>query len=87
MEAALDLNAHPRAHPPHLACYPHQRTADRIGSLTRLTRQAAKPRSPPSTTAPNTPPKPGLDNIRLDHLAETHHRPGTTTTKSRTPGR
>ncbi|MFJ2572275.1 AfsR/SARP family transcriptional regulator [Streptomyces halstedii] len=49
-----------------------QRTAGRIGSLTRLIRQAAITAISDGTERIT---KTTLDTIRLDHLAETHHRP------------
>jgi hypothetical protein len=54
---------------PRHALYLHQRTAGRIGSLTRLIRQAAIHDGTERST------KKSLDAIRLDHLAENHHRP------------
>ncbi|WSY43336.1 TniB family NTP-binding protein [Embleya sp. NBC_00888] len=81
VETALDLNAHRAGTLPRLAPYLHQRTAGRIGSLTRLIRQAAITAIDDGTERIT---KTSLDNIRLDHLAETRHRPGTT--KSRTSG-
>ncbi|MGW2707336.1 ATP/GTP-binding protein [Streptomyces sp. NPDC001340] len=57
---------------PRHAPYLHQRTAGRIGSLTRLIRQAAITAICDGTERIN---KNSLGTIRLDHLAETHHRP------------
>ncbi|WP_108999073.1 TnsA-like heteromeric transposase endonuclease subunit [Streptomyces rishiriensis] len=59
---------------PRHAPYLHQRTASRIGSLTRLIRQAAITAIHDGTERIT---KQSLDTIRLDHLAETHHRPRT----------
>ncbi|MYS09272.1 ATP/GTP-binding protein, partial [Streptomyces sp. SID6041] len=59
---------------PRHAAYLHQRTAGRIGSLTRLIRQAAINAIHDGTERIT---KTSLDTIRLDHLAETHHRPTT----------
>ncbi|MDH6493676.1 hypothetical protein M2157_009763 [Streptomyces sp. SAI-127] len=50
----------------------HQRTAGRIGSLTRLIRQAAITAICDGTERIT---KKSLDAIRLDHLAEPHSRP------------
>ncbi|KOT63774.1 ATP/GTP-binding protein, partial [Streptomyces rimosus subsp. rimosus] len=58
--------------PPRHAPYLHQRTAGRIGSLTRLIRQAAITAIHDGTERIT---KRSLEAIRLDHLAETHHRP------------
>ncbi|MEU6911492.1 ATP-binding protein [Streptomyces coeruleorubidus] len=55
IENALDLHHHKPGTLPRHAPYLHQRTAGRIGSLTRLIRQAAVT---PSATAPNASPKP-----------------------------
>jgi hypothetical protein len=57
---------------PRHAPYLHQRTAGRIGSLTRLIRQAAITAICDATERIT---KKSLDAIRLDHLAEQHHRP------------
>ncbi|MGW9210952.1 ATP/GTP-binding protein [Embleya sp. NPDC055664] len=70
-----------RGHHRRLASYLHQRTAGRIGSLTRLIRQAAITAIDDGTERIT---KTSLDTVRLDHPAETHHRPGTTA-GSRTP--
>ncbi|MGW6063179.1 hypothetical protein [Streptomyces sp. NPDC055189] len=72
MEAALDLRAHPRGTLPRHAAYLHQRTAGRIGSLTRLIRQAAITSILDGTERIT---KTCLDTIRLDHQAETQHTP------------
>ncbi|WP_398909243.1 TniB family NTP-binding protein [Streptomyces sp. Ag109_G2-6] len=72
LEPALDLEQHRPGTLPRHATYLHQRTAGRIGSLTRLIRQAA-------TTAIHNGTeritKQALDAIRLDHHAETTHPP------------
>ncbi|NBM15438.1 ATP/GTP-binding protein, partial [Streptomyces sp. GC420] len=52
--------------------YLHQRTAGRIGSLTRLIRQAAINAICDGTERIT---KQSLEAIRLDHLAEAHYRP------------
>ncbi|MGW0468478.1 hypothetical protein ACWDX6_24975 [Streptomyces sp. NPDC003027] len=72
VEAALDLQAHQPGTLPRHAAYLHQRTAGRIGSLTRLIRQAAITAISDGTERIT---KTSLEAIRLDHLAETHHRP------------
>ncbi|PJM98538.1 ATP/GTP-binding protein [Streptomyces sp. CB01201] len=69
LEAAFDLQAHRPGTLPRLAPHLHQRTAGRIGSLTRLIRQAA------ITDGTERITKTSLDAIRLDHQAEQHHRP------------
>lgn len=75
LENALDLTHHkPRSLPRH-APYLHRQAAYRIGSLTRLIRQAAI-----TTISDGTEriTKASLEAIRLDHLAETRqpHRHG-----------
>ncbi|MFD9196397.1 TniB family NTP-binding protein [Streptomyces phaeochromogenes] len=72
VEAALDLRAHRAGTLPRHTAYLHQRTAGRIGSLTRLIRQAAITAILDGTERIT---KTSLESIRLDHLAETHHRP------------
>lgn len=72
IENALDLTHHKPGTLPRHAPYLHQRTAGRIGSLTRLIRQAAITAIHDGTERIT---KTSLDAIRLDHLAETHHRP------------
>lgn len=72
VEAALDLRAHRAGTLARHASYLHQRTAGRIGSLTRLIRQAAITAILDGTERIT---KTSLETIRLDHLAETHHRP------------
>ncbi|MGW4545094.1 TniB family NTP-binding protein [Streptomyces violaceorubidus] len=72
IENALDLQQHRSGTLPAHAPYLHQRTAGRIGSLTRLIRQAAITAISDGTERIT---KTALDTIRLDHLAETHHRP------------
>ena len=70
VEAALDLRAHRAGTLPRHAAYLHQRTAGRIGSLTRLIRQAAITSILDGTERIT---KTCLDAIRLDHQAETQH--------------
>lgn len=70
VEAALDLTAHRPGTLARHAPYLHQRTAGRIGSLTRLIRQAAITAILDGTERIT---KTTLETIRLDHLAETHH--------------
>ncbi|WP_455907422.1 TniB family NTP-binding protein [Streptomyces cyaneofuscatus] len=72
IENHLDLQQHKPGTLPRHAPYLHQRTAGRIGSLTRLIRQAAITAIHDGTERIT---KTTLDTIRLDHLAETHHRP------------
>lgn len=74
MESALDLRHHQPGTLPQLAPYLHERTAGRIGSLARLIRQAAITALIDGTERIT---KTTLDTIRLDHLAEQHHRPRT----------
>ncbi|MFF9077692.1 TniB family NTP-binding protein [Streptomyces sp. NPDC014872] len=74
VEAALDLRAHRAGTLPRHAAYLHQRTAGRIGNLTRLIRQAAITSILDDTERIT---KTSLDQVRLDHLAETQHRPAT----------
>ncbi|MCF2532260.1 TniB family NTP-binding protein [Yinghuangia sp. KLBMP8922] len=70
VEDALDLRAHRPGTLPRLASYLHQRTAGRIGSLTRLVRHAAINAILDGTERIT---RTSLDQVRLDHLAETHH--------------
>jgi len=79
VEAALDLDAHRAGTLPRLTPYLHQRTAGRIGSLTRLIRQAAITAVLDGTERIT---ETSLDAVRLDHPAETRHHP-----QSRTSGR
>ncbi|MEL5961112.1 ATP/GTP-binding protein, partial [Streptomyces sp. CLV115] len=72
VEAALDLRAHHAGTLPRHAAYLHQRTAGRIGNLTQPIRQAAITSILDGTDRIT---KTSLDQIRIDHLAETHHRP------------
>ncbi|MEU6102752.1 ATP-binding protein [Streptomyces flaveolus] len=72
IENNLDLHQHRAGTLPRHAPYLHQRTAGRIGSLTRLIRQAAITAICNGTERIT---KTALDAIRLDHLAETHHHP------------
>ncbi|MER6474561.1 ATP/GTP-binding protein [Streptomyces collinus] len=76
IENNLDLHHHTPGTLPTHAAYLHQRTAGRIGSLTHLIRQAAITAIHDGTERIT---KTTLDTIRLDHLAETHHRPHTRT--------
>ncbi|WP_329595508.1 TniB family NTP-binding protein (plasmid) [Streptomyces sp. NBC_01362] len=78
LEKALDLQQHRPGTLPRHAAYLHQRTAGRIGSLTRLIRQAAITAICDGTEKIT---KTLLDGIQLDHLAETHHRPTPTPTR------
>lgn len=71
MESALDLRHHRPGTLPKLAPYLHERTAGRIA---RLIRQAAITALIDGTERIT---KTTLDAIRLDHLAEQHHRPYT----------
>lgn len=57
---------------PRLAPYLHQRTGGRIGSLSRLIRQAA---ITAICDGSERITKPLLDTVTLDHLAEEHYRP------------
>ncbi|MEU8718261.1 TniB family NTP-binding protein [Streptomyces sp. NPDC048663] len=75
IENALDLTHHKTGTLPRHAPYLHQRTAGRIGSLTRLIRQAAITAICDGTERVT---KSALDAVQLDHLAETHHRPART---------
>ncbi|MDH6436070.1 hypothetical protein M2158_004610 [Streptomyces sp. SAI-144] len=72
IETNLDLHHHTPGTLPRHAPYLHQRTAGRIGSLTRLIRQAAITAICDGTERIT---KKSLDAIRLDHLAEPHSRP------------
>ncbi|WP_440581254.1 TniB family NTP-binding protein [Streptomyces sp. PT19] len=83
LEAALDLTAHRPGSLPRLAPYLHERTAGRIGSLSRLIRQAAIEAICDGTERIT---KTLLDTIALDHLAEEHYRPRTPARHTR-PGR
>ncbi|KUN01294.1 ATP-binding protein [Streptomyces canus] len=74
IENNLDLHHHTPGTLPRHTPYLHQRTAGRIGSLTRLIRQAAITAISDGTERIT---KKSLDAIRLDHLAEQHHRPPT----------
>ncbi|MEV8098864.1 hypothetical protein [Kitasatospora sp. NPDC085879] len=71
-ENALGLAAHRPGSLRRLAPYLHQRTAGRIGSLSRLIRQAAITAILDGTEKIT---KTSLDAITLDHIAEQHHRP------------
>ncbi|MFD8514384.1 TniB family NTP-binding protein [Streptomyces antimycoticus] len=72
IENNLDLQQHKPGTLPRHAPYLHRRTAGRIGSLTRLIRQAAITAIHDGTERIT---KQSLEAIRLDHLAETHHHP------------
>ncbi|GGU24934.1 hypothetical protein GCM10010259_14250 [Streptomyces daghestanicus] len=72
IENALDLHHHKPGTLPRHAPYLHQRTAGRIGSLTRLIRQAAITAIHDGTERIT---KTTLDAVQLDHLAELHNRP------------
>ncbi len=72
MENALDLRAHRAGTLPRLVSYLHARTAGRIGSLARLVRRAAVTAILDGTERIT---RGGLDAVRIDHLAEEHHRP------------
>ncbi|MEU6236213.1 TniB family NTP-binding protein [Kitasatospora sp. NPDC047058] len=84
MENALDLQRHRPGSLVRLAPYLHQRTAGRIGSLSRLLRRAAitaiLDQSEKITRA-------DLDAIALDHLAEEHYRPRTPNRRNPRTGR
>lgn len=82
LENALDLHHHRPGTLPRHATYLHQRTAGRIGSLTRLIRQAAITAIHNGTERIT---KTALDAIHLDHHAETTHQPRTRTPTHRTP--
>ncbi|MET9660314.1 hypothetical protein [Streptomyces sp. NPDC006510] len=82
VEAALDLRAHRAGTLPRHAAHLHQRTAGRIGSLTRLIRRAAITAILDGTERLT---KTSLDQVRLNHLTETHHRP--TASRAHTPKR
>ncbi|MFF9011154.1 TniB family NTP-binding protein [Streptomyces goshikiensis] len=82
LENALDLHHHRPGTLPRHATYLHRRTAGRIGSLTRLIRQAAITAIHDGTERIT---KQALDAIRLDHHAETTHQPRTRTPTHRTP--
>ncbi|GAA2470161.1 TniB family NTP-binding protein [Streptomyces mauvecolor] len=72
LENALDLRHHRPGSLVRLAPYLHARTAGRIGSLTRLVKQAALTSLLDGTERIT---KTTLDQVRLDHLAEQHYRP------------
>lgn len=74
LENALDLQHHRPGTLPRHHAYLHQRTAGRIGSLTRLIRQAA---ITSITDGTEKVTKATLDAVQLDHLAEQHKRPRT----------
>jgi hypothetical protein len=72
IENALDLTHHKPGTLPRHSAYLHQRTAGRIGSLTRLIRQAA---INAITDGTERITKTALDAVQLDHLAEQNNRP------------
>ncbi|WP_415923748.1 TniB family NTP-binding protein [Streptomyces scabiei] len=72
IDNALDLTHHKPGVLLRHAAYLHQRTAGRIGSLTRLIRQAAITAIHDGTERIT---KTALDAVQLDHLAEQHNRP------------
>ncbi|MGW5172710.1 TniB family NTP-binding protein, partial [Streptomyces nodosus] len=72
IENALDLTHHKPGTLPRHAAYLHQRTAGRIGSLTRLIRQTA---INAITDGTERVTKTALEAVQLDHLAEQHNRP------------
>jgi hypothetical protein len=72
IENALDLTHHKPGVLLRHAAYLHQRTAGRIGSLTRLIRQTAITAIHDGTERIT---KAALDAVQLDHLAEQHRRP------------
>jgi hypothetical protein len=78
MENALDPDHHRPGSLARLAPYLHQRTAGRIGSLSRLLRRAAITAILDGTEKIT---RPALDTITLDHLAEQHYRPRAATRK------
>ncbi|WP_232246700.1 TniB family NTP-binding protein [Kitasatospora mediocidica] len=80
LENALDLTRHRPGTLPRHAAYLHQRTAGRIGSLTRLIREAAQTAVLDGTERIT---KTALDQVRLDHQAETHHTPRQARPRSR----
>jgi hypothetical protein len=82
MENALDLTEHRPGALVRLAPYLHQRTAGRIGSLSRLIRRAAITVLLDRTEKIT---KPVLEAITLDHLAEQHYRPRTPARTPTTP--
>ncbi|WP_455679020.1 ATP/GTP-binding protein [Streptomyces bobili] len=75
IENNLDLQHHKPGTLPRHTPYLHRRTAGRIGSLTRLIRQAAITAITAITDGTERITKASLDAIRLDHLAEQHNRP------------
>ncbi|MCW8384534.1 TniB family NTP-binding protein [Streptomyces justiciae] len=83
MERALDLNRHRPGSLPRLASYLHARTGGKIGSLSRLIRQAALTALLDGSERIT---KALLDTIRLDHLAEEHYRPRTPPSAPRRTG-
>ncbi|MEV7595664.1 hypothetical protein AB0O42_35935, partial [Streptomyces sp. NPDC089922] len=78
MENALDLDHHRPGSLARLAPYLHQRTAGRIGSLSRLLRRAAITAILDGTEKIT---RTAMDTITLDHLAEQHYRPRTVARK------
>jgi len=84
MENILDLRAHRAGTPPRSVSYLRARTAERIGSLARLVRQAAIGAILDGTERIT---KASLDTVRLDHLAKEHHRPRNPARARATPAR
>ncbi|MFI9251305.1 TniB family NTP-binding protein [Streptomyces sp. NPDC053069] len=78
LENALGLTSHRPGTLPRHATYLHQRTAGRIGSLTRLIRQTAITAIHDGTEKIT---KQTLDAVQLDHLAEQHRRPRSNTAR------
>ncbi|MCX4851246.1 hypothetical protein [Streptomyces sp. NBC_00893] len=72
-EEALDLRAHQAGTLSRHAAYLHQWTAGRIWSLTRLTRLTHQAAITAILDGTERITKASLDQVRLDHLAETHH--------------
>ncbi|MFC4036787.1 ATP/GTP-binding protein, partial [Streptomyces polygonati] len=72
LENALDLHAHRPGTLPRMTSHLHQRTAGRIGALTRLIRQAAIIAIHDGTEKIT---RVTLDAITLDHHTEQQRRP------------
>ncbi|SCF86057.1 hypothetical protein GA0115280_11721, partial [Streptomyces sp. Cmuel-A718b] len=77
LEAALDLTTHRPGTLPRPAPYLHERTAGRIGSLSRLIRLIRQAAIETICDGTEHITKTLLDTIALDHLAEEHYRPRT----------
>ena len=71
MEQTLRLRGHRRGSLPRLAGYLHDRTGGMIGSLSSLVRAAAVDAI---ITGAEQITRAGLDDVVLDHAAETHYR-------------